>query len=72
MYLALNIDRQGGGKKQVCSYIFFYPKLSRIKKKENVITLFQIWDDELATVAQAHADQCEFEHDCSDCRRVDR
>jgi len=31
-----------------------------------------VWDDELAAVAQAHADQCMFEHDCSDCRRVDR
>jgi len=31
-----------------------------------------IWDDELAGVAQAHADQCVFEHDCSDCRRVER
>merc|ERR1719154_1031727 len=31
-----------------------------------------VWDDELAKVAQAHADQCMFEHDCSDCRRVDR
>jgi len=30
------------------------------------------WDDELATVAQRHADQCNFAHDCSDCRKVDR
>jgi len=30
------------------------------------------WDDELASVAQRHADQCKFAHDCSDCRRVDR
>ena len=31
-----------------------------------------VWDPELATVAQMHADQCLFEHDCSDCRKVDR
>eukprot|EP00092_Neocalanus_flemingeri_P017311 GFUD01018723.1.p1 GENE.GFUD01018723.1~~GFUD01018723.1.p1 ORF type:complete len:419 (+),score=119.43 GFUD01018723.1:73-1257(+) len=31
-----------------------------------------VWDSELAVVAQAHADQCVFEHDCSDCRRVER
>jgi len=30
------------------------------------------WDDELALVAQRHADQCVFAHDCSDCRQVDR
>jgi len=30
------------------------------------------WDDELASVAQRHADQCWFGHDCSDCRRVPR
>lgn len=30
------------------------------------------WDQELATVAQRHADQCVFAHDCSDCRKVDR
>lgn len=31
-----------------------------------------IWDNELARVAQAHADQCKFDHDCADCRRVER
>lgn len=30
------------------------------------------WDDELATIAQRHADQCKFEHDCPDCRKVSR
>ena len=30
------------------------------------------WDDELAVLAQRHADQCSFVHDCSDCRRVAR
>ncbi|XP_063859648.1 venom allergen 5-like [Scylla paramamosain] len=30
------------------------------------------WDEELAAVAQRHADQCDFNHECSDCRRVDR
>ena len=31
-----------------------------------------VWDPELAAVAQMHANQCQFEHDCSDCRRVSR
>ncbi|KAK4291427.1 hypothetical protein Pmani_035743 [Petrolisthes manimaculis] len=31
-----------------------------------------VWDTELATLAQAHADQCTFEHECNDCRRVGR
>merc|ERR1712203_433711 len=30
------------------------------------------WDPELAQIAQRHADQCKFSHDCSDCRRVSR
>ena len=30
------------------------------------------WDEELATLAQRHADQCSFVHDCSDCRKVSR
>ena len=31
---------------------------------------FQIWDEELATLAQVHAQQCVFEHDtCRDVRR---
>ena len=30
------------------------------------------WDDELAAVAQRHADQCQVGHDCNDCRRVAR
>jgi len=30
------------------------------------------WDDELALVAQRHADQCTFAHDCSKCRKVSR
>merc|ERR1712121_329168 len=28
------------------------------------------WDSELASIAQRLADQCKFEHDCSDCGRV--
>ncbi|CAL1261141.1 unnamed protein product [Larinioides sclopetarius] len=34
--------------------------------------LEMVWDDELAYIAQRHAETCEFEHDCSDCRKVDR
>jgi len=30
------------------------------------------WDDELAVTAQSHANQCIFEHECGDCRRVSR
>ncbi|KAI9560006.1 hypothetical protein GHT06_014016 [Daphnia sinensis] len=30
------------------------------------------WDDELATVAQRLAEQCLFEHDCNECRKVAR
>jgi len=30
------------------------------------------WDEELARVAQARADSCEFGHECRDCRRVNR
>jgi len=40
------------------------PPASNMRKME--------WDEELAKVAQRHADQCRFAHDCSDCRRVDR
>lgn len=32
--------------------------------------VFQVWDEELATVAQKHADQCIFQHDCPECRSV--
>jgi len=31
-----------------------------------------VWDDELSLVAQAHADQCIFDHDCASCRKVER
>ncbi|CAB4054685.1 CRISP [Lepeophtheirus salmonis] len=30
------------------------------------------WDEELAFVAQKHADQCTFAHDCNNCRKVER
>ncbi|XP_022706242.1 CRISP/Allergen/PR-1-like isoform X2 [Varroa jacobsoni] len=30
------------------------------------------WDAELAKIAQAHANLCRFEHDCRDCRQIDR
>ena len=33
-------------------------------------TLLQEWDEELARVAQRHADQCVFAHDCSKCRKI--
>ena len=35
-----------------------------------VCTFLQLWDEELADVAQRHAEQCLFEHDCSECRKV--
>ncbi|GFY63566.1 hypothetical protein TNIN_46311 [Trichonephila inaurata madagascariensis] len=31
-----------------------------------------VWDDELASIAQKHAEQCKFRHDCYACRQVDR
>jgi len=31
-----------------------------------------VWDEELSRIAQRHADQCKFAHDCSNCRRTDR
>ncbi|KAI7686548.1 CRISP/Allergen/PR-1 [Sarcoptes scabiei] len=34
----------------------------------NMLTLQ--WDESLAYVAQKHADQCRFEHDCYSCRRT--
>lgn len=30
------------------------------------------WDDDLAKLAQAHANQCLFEHDCPACRSLDK
>ena len=32
----------------------------------------QVWDEELSRIAQRHADQCTFAHDCSSCRKTDR
>lgn len=32
--------------------------------------MYMEWDDELAEVAQTHADLCVFEHDCRGCRQV--
>ena len=32
----------------------------------------QIWDEELARIAQRHADQCKFAHDCASCRKTSR
>ena len=34
--------------------------------------LVSMWDEELEKIAQRHADQCNFDHDCSDCRRTSR
>ncbi|KAF2352825.1 CAP domain [Trinorchestia longiramus] len=34
--------------------------------------LEMIWDEELALIAQRHTDQCVFEHECADCRQVER
>lgn len=30
------------------------------------------WDDDLASVAQAHANQCHFDHDCPSCRQMEK
>lgn len=31
-----------------------------------------VWDEELSRIAQRHADQCKFAHDCSTCRKTSR
>jgi len=31
-----------------------------------------VWDEELSRIAQRHADQCKFAHDCSNCRKTSR
>jgi len=30
-----------------------------------------VWDQELADIAQSHANQCDFNHDCNNCRETD-
>ncbi|XP_077564384.1 venom allergen 3-like [Haemaphysalis longicornis] len=45
-------------------------KIRRLAPAANMLEL--VWDPELATVAQAHANQCRFHHDCHPCRRVSR
>uniref|UniRef100_A0A482ZCL6 U30-Theraphotoxin-Ct1i_1 n=1 Tax=Coremiocnemis tropix TaxID=1904443 RepID=A0A482ZCL6_CORTR len=37
-------------------------------KASNMLQM--VWDDELAAVAQKHANQCTIKHDCKGCRRV--
>jgi hypothetical protein len=49
----------------VFSYCYHSQKVILIKE-----ILFQVWDDELARVAQRHADQCLFQHDCAECRKI--
>ena len=39
-----------------------FPSASNMLKME--------WDSELAYIAQMHANQCQFAHDCYDCRRT--
>ena len=48
----------------MCDSLVAQPPASNMRELE--------WDTELARLAQAHADQCRFAHDCSDCRRVPR
>ena len=38
----------------------------------NMSWYLQAWDTELASIAQMHADQCKFEHDCTGCRKTER
>ena len=44
--------------------------LTRLPPATNMLEVH--WDEELAKVAQRLADQCVFDHDCSECRRVGR
>ncbi|XP_054724749.1 CRISP/Allergen/PR-1-like [Uloborus diversus] len=39
-----------------------------LPKAANMLEM--VWDTELASVAQKRAENCVYEHDCSDCRRV--
>ena len=43
-----------------------------VKSNLDFLNWIQEWDDELALVAQRHADQCIFAHDCSKCRKVSK
>lgn len=45
-------------------------EIRRLAPAANMMEL--VWDPELAAVAQAHANQCRFHHDCHPCRRVSR
>jgi len=58
------LDYHNRLRSQVARGLTKQPPSSNMKELE--------WDEELAKVAQRHADQCKFRHDCSNCRRVER
>jgi len=58
------VDHHNRLRSRVASGLTRHPPASNMRQLE--------WDGELARVAQRLADQCNFAHDCSDCRRVGR
>merc|ERR1712130_167465 len=58
------VDHHNRLRSRVASGLTRHPPAANMRQLE--------WDSELARVAQRLADQCNFAHDCSDCRRVGR
>jgi len=58
------VDHHNRLRSRVASGLTQHPPAANMRQLE--------WDPELARVAQRLADQCNFAHDCSDCRRVGR
>ena len=58
------VDHHNRLRSRVASGLTRLPPATNMRQLE--------WDPELASVAQRLADQCNFAHDCSDCRRVGR
>ncbi|XP_035225475.1 CRISP/Allergen/PR-1-like [Stegodyphus dumicola] len=48
-------------------------KETQAGKLPSATNMFEMaWDDELASIAQKWAEQCIYDHDCDECRQVDR
>lgn len=58
------LDHHNRLRARVATGATFQPPASNMMELE--------WDNELAAIAQRHADQCQFQHDCVDCRKVSR
>lgn len=62
LFFVVDIFVQLAQTTNILTYKFF--------SKTFIIIYFQGWDDELASTAQRLADQCKYQHDCLDCRKV--